>query len=280
MAGIPNHLREIQIIGERTREILINPGQCPPFHDLGVILAGISWASAEFRFERPRPRMQQALVSLAGSGRVWTNGKWQTCSPGQTYLTPAGTYHGYRAGRRWEVAWVILEPEASWGFPSQPALRNFSGETLRQIVTGLHLEIGAGGRELPLAHWTELLRQSVQDLAAEPVFRLGRLWRAVQERPGEDWTLEQMARTAGLGAENLRLICQKEFGRSPAAHLAVLRMQYATSLLRVGHKVDFVARRVGYRNPFAFSTAFRRITGNRPSEVRQSVTSSGHGAQK
>jgi transcriptional regulator GlxA family with amidase domain len=39
-------------------------------------------------------------------------------------------------------------------------------------------------------------------------------------------------------------------------------------LARVRDKIETIARAVGYRSAFTFSTTFRRFTGRRPSEYR------------
>ena len=55
----------------------------------------------------------------------------------------------------------------------------------------------------------------------------------------------------------------------PMAYLAEWRLSVAADLLRDGlETVEAVGRRVGYANPFAFSTAFRRRHGVSPRDSR------------
>jgi YesN/AraC family two-component response regulator len=51
-------------------------------------------------------------------------------------------------------------------------------------------------------------------------------------------------------------------------HVSRLRMQQAISLLSKGYKVEAVCYEVGYKNAFAFSTAFKKFTGHPPSYFR------------
>jgi len=256
------------MIGQKTREVLINHGQCPPFSGMGIRLAGISWASREFCFVRSKPDMMQALVAVCGEGRIWKDGTWLPCRAGHAYLTPAGQFHAYRAVRNWQVVWVTLDQSAPFAFPSSPCLQEANPEPLAHIVAGLHLEVGGACRAGPLEHWSELLRHALLALLEARPSRLWRLWKCVQENPETKWTLSRLAQTAALGAENLRLICRRELGCSPMQQVTRLRMQYASSLLRAGQKVEFTATRSGYENPYAFSTAFKRTMGVPPGQLR------------
>ena len=47
-----------------------------------------------------------------------------------------------------------------------------------------------------------------------------------------------------------------------------LRMSHAVSLLTAGGKIADVAHQSGYDNPFAFSTAFKRVMKKSPSKFR------------
>ncbi|MFC5656253.1 helix-turn-helix transcriptional regulator [Streptomyces nogalater] len=58
-------------------------------------------------------------------------------------------------------------------------------------------------------------------------------------------------------------------GDTPLAHLTRWRMALAEELLREpGSTVASVARRVGYTNEFAFSTAYERLHGTSPGPAR------------
>jgi YesN/AraC family two-component response regulator len=52
-------------------------------------------------------------------------------------------------------------------------------------------------------------------------------------------------------------------------HVTYLRMRRAAELLSAtGDKVETIAAKVGYQNPFVFSTTFKKWIGWRPSEQR------------
>lgn len=72
-------------------------------------------------------------------------------------------------------------------------------------------------------------------------------------------SLADLARQAGLNECTLKRGFRQLFGTTVFGYLRNCRMQQAQTLLQSPHMtIAQVARRVGYRNPEAFSTAFRR----------------------
>jgi AraC-like DNA-binding protein len=83
------------------------------------------------------------------------------------------------------------------------------------------------------------------------------------------WTRDDLARLAGVSCEHLRRLCRDSLGRSPIQQLTILRVQYAAhQLATTSVKLEAIAHSVGYRNPFAFSNVFKKVTGVRPSSFR------------
>jgi len=269
MGGTHFDLREIHQIGKRTREFLIHPNDCAAFERHHINLAGISIATTGFRFARRRPGMGQALVCFAGEGFAWVEGKWKKCRAGMAYVTPPGSPHAYRAGKRWHVGWVTYSDPAL--FPMKtPALLEADPRPLEYSLKGLHQEIMTQRDAALLEHWAELLHHHVMRIIEprQPA-RLWKVWERVQADLAFAWDLQRLAQLACLGAEHLRRVCLRETGHSPMQHVAHLRMRHAVSLLSMGHKVETAARSVGYENAFAFASAFKRIMRHRPSEFRR-----------
>lgn len=269
MAPHPQTFREIHQIGRHTRENIINPEVCSAFRRHGILLAGQSRASPGFRFVRPNPGMVQLLACLGGSGRVLVDGNWTECRAGQAYLTPADQPHAYQSGSLWRLAWVIFDPESFPGECRMPTLRAFDPRLLDAALAGLQTECSTSADPIAQEQWSSLvqhyaMRAFRDDLAP----RLWPVWQHVREKPAHPWTLKELARTSGMSEESLRLRCRLECGTSPMAQVTTLRMQHACSLLTLGLKVEYIARTVGYENPFAFSTAFKRCLGKPPSMMR------------
>ena len=88
------------------------------------------------------------------------------------------------------------------------------------------------------------------------------------------WTVEQLARSAGMSRAVFAERFARKIGMPPMQYLLEWRMALAKNLLR-GERPSLadVADRVGYQSASAFSTAFTRLTGRTPSEFARDENS-------
>ena len=71
-----------------------------------------------------------------------------------------------------------------------------------------------------------------------------------------------MSRETHLGEKQLQRLCRRQLGRTPWQQLIWLSMRRGADLLAEREaKIETIAARVGYRNPFVFSTTFKRVMG-------------------
>lgn len=83
------------------------------------------------------------------------------------------------------------------------------------------------------------------------------------------WTLNELARRAGLSRAALAARFTHLTGHAPMQYLTLWRMQVAARLLADGSmKVAAAGREVGYESEAAFSRAFKKIVGMSPSHWR------------
>lgn len=100
---------------------------------------------------------------------------------------------------------------------------------------------------------------------------IGRVLSLLHERPAQAWTLEDLAREAGMSRSVLADRFMQIVGLPPMHYLAQWRMQVAARLLADGStKVSAVALEVGYASEAAFSRAFKKMTGVAPAKWRAS----------
>ncbi|ERN42437.1 AraC-type DNA-binding domain-containing protein [Rubidibacter lacunae KORDI 51-2] len=118
---------------------------------------------------------------------------------------------------------------------------------------------------LQFAHWQADGVVSEHKLSGEVLLRsedLGRLHDAKEiliERSVEPPSLVELARQVGLNDRKLKQGFRKLFGTTVFGYLQDYRMQQAKQLLHDSDlSIASVATTVGYKNPEAFSTAFRR----------------------
>lgn len=276
----PN-LRERHIIGSETQERMVSAQICPGLARHGIYLTGISHAGPSFFFARTAPVLCQILVCLSGSGLLYSGGEWIRCEPGAAYLTPTGKPHAYRCAPDagvWEIAWVIYAPGNDdradpLSHLEAPLLTETNPEPLASVIRGLYDEaMNGAGNSVILEEWASLLDAQARRIAQPSGMdsRLRRLWANVASDPAGLWTVDTLAEKAAMSGEQLRRLCWRDLRRSPMRQVAFLRMRHAASLLASDfYTVETVARKVGYDNPFAFSTAFKRVMGVSPSGYRR-----------
>lgn len=98
---------------------------------------------------------------------------------------------------------------------------------------------------------------------------VGRALRLLHDDPAEPWTVDEIATRLHVSRATLAARFRRGVGRGPIAYLTGWRMTVAgEELLVPGASVSEVARRAGYQNAFAFSTAFKRHTGESPTAYR------------
>ncbi|HEX7666097.1 MAG TPA: AraC family transcriptional regulator [Polyangiaceae bacterium] len=104
--------------------------------------------------------------------------------------------------------------------------------------------------------------------------RLARALAAMQSDHARDWSLDELAKKAGLSRAGFALNFKKWIGITPLEYLTQWRMQIACELLKEeGTRVTEVASAVGYESESAFSVAFTRVVGDRPGHYRRRMAS-------
>lgn len=166
--------------------------------------------------------------------------------------------------------------------------REVEGATrLRQIVELIVEEADAQrpGRALILERLVEVLlvealrfrsataaREERGLLAGLSDPSLARTLREIHVDVARRWTVEQLARTAGMSRATFAERFSRKVGMAPMQYLLEWRVAHAKVLLRNERpSLAEVAERVGYQSASAFSTAFTRLTGHSPSEFARST---------
>ncbi|MER6274565.1 AraC family transcriptional regulator [Streptomyces sp900105755] len=98
---------------------------------------------------------------------------------------------------------------------------------------------------------------------------LRRVLEHVHAEPAGEWTVPAMADLAGMSRAAFSLRFREVTGDSPGSYVTGVRMQRAEdALARSDVTLAQIAAKVGYRNEYAFSTAFRRRHGVSPGKWR------------
>ncbi len=92
---------------------------------------------------------------------------------------------------------------------------------------------------------------------------------AMHRAPGENWTVERLARESGSSRSVFAARFQNATGMTPLRYLTELRMRLAVErIVNDGEAVESVAFHLGYGSLAAFSRAFKRIVGTPPGALR------------
>jgi AraC-like DNA-binding protein len=111
----------------------------------------------------------------------------------------------------------------------------------------------------PRTGWLAALRDPI----------IGTALAALHAEPASRWTVERLARVAGLSRSILAEKFTAVVGHPPMQYLALWRMQLASHLLADGGRLAAVAEAVGYESESSFSRAFKKLVGENPAAWRR-----------
>lgn len=174
---------------------------------------------------------------------------------------------------------VFDSPDAALLVSLLPAMIHIHGnDRLSTLVRLFGEEAGQqqAGRELVLERLVEILLidslRAAHGVDTPPGLlrglghpRIAEALRQMHEDPERPWTVEDLARKAGMSRSSFFDRFTRSVGLRPMEYLLSWRMAVAKDLLRhTDISLDDVARRVGYGSASTFSTAFSRHVGQPP----------------
>lgn len=99
--------------------------------------------------------------------------------------------------------------------------------------------------------------------------KLARAINSMHAEPSHPWTLEDLAKVAGMSRARFATKFRDTVGTTPGSYLTEWRIGVAQSLLRRGQPVQLVANAVGYASASALSRAFIAQVGISPTDWRK-----------
>jgi len=224
------------------------------------------------------------------------DGRW-SAAPTPAAWHPATRVIGGGGGDRWLTARFTVDPILAKHLltllPPVLVIRSADGRVADWLAGAAHammqeaLQAAPGAQvivnrtiELIFAHamrqWAANSDSATGWLGAALDPRIGRAITAIHTAPERPWSVDELARLAGMSRSNFAERFQQLVGYTPAAYVACWRLDRATVLLRASDlSVASVASRSGYQSAAAFSRAFRGYFGVSPQVWRQQL---GNGA--
>lgn len=272
-------MRELILKG--LRDTSINADNILPLAESGIHTIGHMSAfdiSRKRSIDTAKHTFLQASVS--GEGEVLVNGRWVQSPPNTVYIVPFGADWRWRFNaatkQNWELLYVVLQPDFRFSIPKRYKeayiLKDCDPTDLLVNFRQLYKESLIRGRSTIMAHLAEIIAYLVGEIIDDTQhnYQLSKLWMVVARDLARPWDIASLCNEMSICQEKLRLLSQRETGRSPMAQVSYLRMRYACDLLRVGElNVQQIALLLGYQNPFNFSLAFKRHHGLSPSHYRK-----------
>ena len=190
-----------------------------------------------------------------------------------------------------EALWIHLLDLPRWGFlrmhgPEVLPIRNpgiLKTSMLEAVREAANSEYGSF--EMASSHANILRMQLIREIdhacrrEADPlVMRFSELWRKVNARLEENWTVARLAAEIHLSPSSLYLHAARHHGVKPMEMVTRLRMERVKDLLlHSDDTLESISSSVGYQSPYALSAAFLRETGQRPGQYRKLYRGVGKG---
>lgn len=221
----------------------------------------------------------------AGKGKLQYGGKEYSISAKQIFVIPEGAVSYYEADQKepWEYLWIRFHGPISDVLLQKAGITTdapvFSTGRCSEAVEGLlrHLlrcymqEYDAIGTVYKL--FQQLIEASLpepcKDAPERTAVYVQKVLNYIHQKYAEPISIREISHYCSLNRSYLSRIFQASTGVSPQQYLQNYRIKKAKQLLLEGRQsIQTVAYSVGYNDPFAFSKAFKRLTGQSPSAYR------------
>jgi AraC-like DNA-binding protein len=122
------------------------------------------------------------------------------------------------------------------------------------------------------AHLADAVRGGGSEQEPQPDPRIEQAAALIRDQPARPWTLQALAREAGMSRTSFTTSFRAVTGESPMRHLARVRLTRAAGyLLTDDLSIEAIAKRTGYASHASLSKAFRREYGSSPGAYRASA---------
>lgn len=163
---------------------------------------------------------------------------------------------------------VLVRQSAGRMFPWLPSALQFLLQEEHAATAGYAVT----ERHLATLIFTSLVRAHVVEEGhlsgswlrglADP--KIGKALSLIHAAPGRPWTLQALAEDCGMSRTHFARRFAALVGRTPMAHLAMVRMNEAGRQLVAGTPVGQVAENVGFQSDWSFRRAFMQHYGTTP----------------
>ncbi len=230
------------------------------------------------------------IATISGRGAfVYDDGCHASLNAGDVVLFQPGAYQDYSTDPEtgwWHLRWAHFMPKPDWlrwldwsevapktlwlTLPEFARERCFAA--LERMVVSFRLpgedrgSLALNALEEALIHAHATLRE---DATSRVDSRVQRAMHYLATHVSEPFSMETLARHAGLSVSRLAHLFKDELDQSPQQYAEGMKLDYARRLLTETRlPVNQVAAELGYDDAFYFSRRYQRFHGHAPSRDR------------
>lgn len=217
-------------------------------------------------------RGQLLYASTGVLTTITSEGSW-VVPPRRALWIPAGVSHEVHMGGPVSTRSAYVKSEAAFaaGLPTRCQVISVSPLLhellLEAVAIPAEYELDSRDGRVMALLLDEIHRMPVLPLSAPLPHdkRLARLCRELLDQPSLEVKIDDMARRAGMSRRHFTRTFREETGMSFTAWRQQACLLAALTRLGNGESITQVAVDLGYGNPSAFTSAFRRVLGVAPS---------------
>lgn len=228
------------------------------------------------------------LCCTSGRGMVEIDGQTFPLQQNEVFCIPRLCKHRYWADEEdpWSLLWVHFKGDDCCHYPldSLRVCRLAATETVQRMEFLFNLLFHTLEQDYTLGNFiylSQLLalilgetyarRQDVGTTALQNR-QVTRAVRFMYRHLYQDLTLAELSEAMGLSQSSLSAVFRQCTGHAPMDFFTRLKMKEACNLLRSGKEYVYeVAQHLGYKDPYYFSRAFKKVVGVSPRDYQNGL---------
>lgn len=252
--------------------------------DIGIFPKAID----HYRYRKQGSSQYILLLCTEGVGWVECNGVRSKVEKNQFYIIPPHISHKYFAHHTdpWTIYWIHFSGtlanyfSAPFQYPKhlpQSKTARFEDRItiFQELITSL-VDFSVSNLEYSsvlLTHFLGSLKyvsqyRKFKEIQAEDAISITRNY--ILQNLDRKITLQKMAQHCNLSVSHLSMLFKKETSYSPMQYVTMLRVRKACTLLTLSaHKINYIAKIVGFEDAYYFTRVFAKTMGQSPSKYRK-----------
>ena len=235
--------------------------------------------------ESDRHDFAQLVLPLSGTLLLEIEGRQGRLDPVHAAFVAPGAWHSQASAAPNQSIILDLDlasvaPDAAGRLIERPFPQ--LGAAARKLVEFMGImtaqqDAGPGQRPALLQGWVPLLLDTLVLDAPRAASRLAALMARIEADPGQPWSTDSMAASAGLSVSRLHALFRDEFDTSPHAWLLEQRLARARAwLAQSDMPIAELALRAGFSEQSALTRAMRKASGETPAAYRRGARREAH----